>query len=134
MVVDVYGQSQSPGNEQRDYWHSSSVGQEGGRNSAGLRNPGVDALVDAVITAKDRAALVVAVHALDRALWFERLVVPHWYIATHRITYWNKLRYPDTLPKFYNPQGHLSFWWLDSAREKALNAAMASGQALPAQP
>ncbi|MDH4246634.1 MAG: extracellular solute-binding protein [Deltaproteobacteria bacterium] len=109
MIVDVFGQSQSPGNEQREFWHSASAGQEGSRNTAGLRNPGVDALVDAVITANNRATLTIAVRALDRALWNEYLAVPHWFIASHRVTYWNKLRYPKTLPKYFNPLSHLSF-------------------------
>ncbi|MDH5752600.1 MAG: extracellular solute-binding protein [Deltaproteobacteria bacterium] len=124
MIVSTFGQSQSPGNEQRDYWHSESAGQEGSRNLVGIRSPAVDALVEAVIAAKDRGSLLTATHALDRVLWHESYVVPHWYIASHRVTYWDKLRYPKKLPLYYYPTGHFTFWWVDSQAEKSLQAAV----------
>ena len=65
MVVAVFAQSQSPGNEQRDFWHSEAADQEGSSNLLGVKNPAVDALVDAIITAGTREELVTAVHALD---------------------------------------------------------------------
>jgi len=86
-VVGVFSQSQSPGNEQRDFWHSSSADEEGSGNIIGIKHPAVDALVEAIITATSRADLVTAVHALDRVLWHEHYVVPHWFIANHRVTY-----------------------------------------------
>ena len=132
VIVESYGQSQSPGNEQRDYWHSSSADVEGSRNAAGIKNPAVDLLVEAIIRAPSRQDLLTATHALDRVLWFEHYVVPHWYIAYHRVTYWNKFSYPKTLPLYYAPTGHLMFWWFDAAKDKALQAAMSANKAVPA--
>lgn len=130
IVVASFGQSQSPGNEQRDYWHSEAAAAEGSRNIIGIKNPAVDALVEAIISATSRPALVTATHALDRVLWHEHYVIPHWYIATHRLTYWNKFTYPKTLPLYFGPLGHLMYWWVDADKARALDEAMAANRAL----
>jgi microcin C transport system substrate-binding protein len=130
MVVETFGQSQSPGNEQRDYWHSEAADVEGSRNIVGIKNPAVDALVEAVITAPTRQELVTATQALDRVLWHEYYVVPQWFIDSHRVTYWNKFSYPKTLPLYYNPLGHLMYWWVDADKARELAAAMAANRAV----
>ena len=112
MVVNVFGQSQSPGNEQRDYWSSSSATRTGSRNLAGVRDPVVDALVDRIVYAENQHDLVVACHALDRVLWYGYYVVPNWYLAVHRLAYSNKFRQPETLPLYYNPYQFLWTWWI----------------------
>jgi microcin C transport system substrate-binding protein len=128
MVVGSFGQSQSPGNEQRDYWHSAAADQEGSRNLPGIRNPAVDALVEALIKAPNRKALITATRALDRVLWHEHYLVPHWYIAAHRVTYWNKLSHPKTLPLYYNPLSFLMYWWVEPGKERGLAAAVQAGR------
>lgn len=130
VIVASFGQSQSPGNEQRDYWHSAFADVEESRNVIGIKNPAVDALVEAIIAASTREELVTATHALDRVLWHEHYMVPQWYTNVHRVTYWNKFSYPQTLPLYFNPLSHLLYWWLDPAREQALRAAMAANRAL----
>ncbi|MCW8888395.1 MAG: extracellular solute-binding protein, partial [Gammaproteobacteria bacterium] len=82
MVVSGFGQSQSPGNELKGMFHSSSAGQNGSRNLIGISDPVVDAMIDKVIYANSRAELVTAVHALDRVLLHGDYLVPHWYIAS----------------------------------------------------
>ena len=84
MAVEVFGQSESPGNEQRSYWTCGSAKQEGGQNSAGVCDPVVDALVDEVIGATDRPALDAATRALDRVLLRGWYVVPHWHLSSIR--------------------------------------------------
>lgn len=128
VVIATFPQSQSPGNEQVDYWHSESADQEGSSNLIGIKHPAVDALVDAIASAPSRAALLTAVHALDRVLWHEHYVVPHWFINAHRLTYWNKLTYPATLPLYYEPTTHLLYWWLDPAKARALAEARAANR------
>jgi microcin C transport system substrate-binding protein len=117
MVVNVYGQSQSPGNEQRDYWSSTSADRKGSRNLAGVRSPAVDALVDKIVYAKTEQELVLASHALDRVLWYGYYVVPNWYLAAHRLAYSKKFRQPETLPLYYNPYQLLWTWWVDPAEK-----------------
>ena len=70
----------SPGNEQRDYWGSQAADTPGSRNFVGIKNPAVDALIERVIFAKDRAELVAATRALDRVLLWNHYVVPQFTI------------------------------------------------------
>lgn len=112
MVVSSFGQSQSPGNEQRDYWTSQAAPRKGSRNLAGISSPAVDALVDAVIYADTQEELITACRALDRVLWYGYYLVPNWYLANHRLAYTSRLRYPRTLPLYYSYEQWLDAWWL----------------------
>ncbi|MBU0674600.1 MAG: extracellular solute-binding protein [Proteobacteria bacterium] len=118
MVVNVYGQSQSPGNEQRDFWHSSSADRKGAQNLIGLKDPVVDALVDKIIYAETREDLTATCKALDRVLWYGYYVVPNWYLAYHRVAYWNRFGQPDTAPSFYTPLQALMTWWIADQPEQ----------------
>lgn len=112
MLVHVYGQSQSPGNEQRSYWHSSAAAREGSKNLAGIKNPVVDHLVDRIIYAETQEDLTAACRALDRVLWYGYYVVPNWYVAKHRIAYRDIFARPEKLPLYYSPFQALMTWWL----------------------
>lgn len=111
MAVTTYGQSQSPGNEQRDYWTTSAASRKGSRNLAGVSHPTVDSLVDAIIYAETQEQLTVACRALDRVLWHGYYVVPNWYLANHRLAYVAKLKHPEKLPLYYNYEQWLDTWW-----------------------
>lgn len=111
MIVNGFGQSQSPGNEQRDYWTSAAADQKGSRNLAGIKSPVVDALVNAVIYAETQEALITACRALDRVLWYGYYVVPNWYLASHRLAYASWLRQPEILPLYYSADQWLNTWW-----------------------
>jgi len=108
MVVYGFGQSSSPGNEQRDYWHSSSADQPGSRNLIGIRNPAVDYLVEQLIAAPDRQQLVLRARALDRVLQWNHYVIPHYHISAYRIAYWNKFAHPAVTPAY---DLGLDTWW-----------------------
>ena len=124
MVVNVWGQSLSPGNEQREFWSSAAADQPGSRNLVGLKNPAVDQLVNQLIAAPDRPSLVTRVRALDRALQWNFLVIPHWHIPYDQIAFWDKFGYPATTPL----QGvQLDAWWADPARDAALSRQRGSG-------
>jgi microcin C transport system substrate-binding protein len=112
MVVNTYGQSQSPGNEQRDYWHSSAADRSGSRNLMGLKDPVVDNLVDRIIYATKEQELTAACRALDRVLWYGYYLVPNWYVGTHRLAYWDLFSKPATLPLYYQPDQALLTWWM----------------------
>lgn len=120
MTVHVWGQSLSPGNEQRNYWSSAAAGEPGSGNLAGIRSPAVDRLVEQVIAATTREDLETATAALDRALLWGHYVIPHWYSPVIRVAYWDKLSHPDDLP----PYG-IAFdtWWVEASRTDAGAAA-----------
>jgi len=112
MIVESFGQSQSPGNELVGLWHSSTADQEGANNVMGLKNPVVDALIQKVIYAPDRKRLITATRALDRVLLHGEYVVPNWFIATHRIAYWDRFGIPARVPLYYAAESWmLRSWW-----------------------
>jgi microcin C transport system substrate-binding protein len=119
MIVGGWGQSESPGNEQREYWTSSRADQKGSRNTAGIRDPVIDALVELVVAAPDRASLVQRTRALDRALQWGYWVIPNWYLASDRVVAWDRFGWPEK-----NGKGGFdwSTWWVDPARDAALRA------------
>jgi microcin C transport system substrate-binding protein len=115
MTVHVFGQSQSPGNEQRDYWSSAAADRHGSRNLIGIKNPVVDQLVDKIVYASTQEELTAACKALDRVLWYGYYLVPNWYLAKHRVAYWNMFEKPDQLPLYYSPMQALLTWWSKEA-------------------
>ncbi|MBO4643723.1 MAG: ABC transporter substrate-binding protein [Alphaproteobacteria bacterium] len=117
MIVSIWGQSTSPGNEQRYFWGSAAADMNGSQNYAGIKNPVADALIEKIIEAPDRKKLVAAVKALDRVLLWEYYVVPHWYIPSVRLVYWDKFGMPD-VPVMKGVQ--MMTWWIDPEKENAL--------------
>jgi microcin C transport system substrate-binding protein len=111
IVVGNFAQSESPGNEQRDFWGSDAAEREGSTNLIGVKSPAIDTLIDRVIFAKDRAELVAATRALDRVLLWNEFVVPQWYSPTVRIAYWDRYGQPKVLPGL--TPGFLQVWWFD---------------------
>ncbi|MFA6465003.1 MAG: ABC transporter substrate-binding protein, partial [Desulfurivibrionaceae bacterium] len=112
MTVNVFGQAQSPGNEQRNYWYSAAADRKGSRNLIGIKNPAVDQLVDRIIYAQTQEELTAACKGLDRVLWYGYYVVPNWYLAQHRVAYRAIFSRPETLPLYYSPFQELMTWWL----------------------
>lgn len=118
MIITGWGQSLSPGNEQRDFWGSASADREGSTNYAGIKDPGIDALIEKVIYAKDREELVAATHALDRVLLAHDYVVPSWNYPNSRTARWNRFSRPEKLPE-YGSGAFPTIWWWDEAKAKA---------------
>ena len=116
MMVMGFGQSASPGNEQRNMFHSSTANEAGSNNIPGIAHPVVDALVEKIIFAKDREQLVTACQALDRVLLHQNYIVPNWYINKHRVAYKNVFVIPETEPLYYTPETWLLKTW--SMRDK----------------
>jgi microcin C transport system substrate-binding protein len=113
IVIDGWGESLSPGNEQREFWGSQAADQPGSRNTVGIKNPAIDALIDKVIFAKDRPGLVAATRALDRVLLWNFYVVPQFTYGFERYARWDRFSHADPLPK-YGHSGLPSLWWYDA--------------------
>src|SRR5450631_331336 len=112
IVVASWGESLSPGNEQREYWGSQSAGMAGSRNIIGIKNPAIDKLIERVIYTKDREDLVAATKALDRVLLWNHYVVPQWNYPKVRTARWDRFGRPSELPK-YGLSGFPALWWFD---------------------
>ncbi len=124
MTVAVFGESDSPGNEQVGYWTTQSASEPGGNNLAGVSSPVVDALVRKLVTATDRTTLVTTTRALDRVLLWDWYVVPHWYVQAVRVAYWNRFGRP---PQPVRTGLAFDAWWLDATKAAATDAARQAG-------
>lgn len=120
VITQVLQQSDSPGNEQRDYWSTRAADTPGSRNYSGIKDPVIDALVDRVIFATDRDDLIAATRALDRVLLWNYYVVPQFTRPNLWVAYWNKFGMPDKQPEYIGAD--IDSWWIDPEKEKALAA------------
>lgn len=124
MAVFTFPQSTSPGNEQRSFWGSAFADQPGSRNLIGIRDPVVDDLIEKIIAAADRRALVTATRALDRVLQWGHWVIPQWHVPYDRIVFWDKFGRPATTPE----RGvQFDTWWIDSEKAARLDAGRRRG-------
>ncbi len=124
IIVGSWGQSLSPGNEQREFFGSEFASKKGSRNSAGIQNPAIDAVIDQLIQAKDRATLVAACKAMDRALIWNHYVIPMWFVAEAWIAHWKRVTFKAPLPG-YGVAGsvltHSSIWWYDAKADAEIS-------------
>jgi microcin C transport system substrate-binding protein len=123
MTVASFGQSLSPGNEQREYWGTEAADIPGSRNIIGINDPVVDHLIDRIIEAPTREDLVTATRALDRVLLWGHYVIPHWHSRIFRVAYWNKFDRPQANPPYGLP---LFSWWIDPVRVAAVEQRKAA--------
>jgi microcin C transport system substrate-binding protein len=115
VIVASWGESLSPGNEQRGFWGSRAADQPGSRNLIGIKNEAIDKLIERVIFTKDRDDLVAATKALDRVLLWHHYVVPQWTYGKTRTARWDRFGRPETMPK-YGLSAFPTVWWWDEAR------------------
>lgn len=109
LTVSSIRQSNSPGNEQRDFWNSAEADRPGSRNLMGIKDPVVDELIELIISAPDRESLVARTRALDRILLWGHYVIPQFHNRSYRVAYWDKFERPATPPKF---SLGVDTWWI----------------------
>jgi len=112
MVYTGWGESNSPGNEQLDFWGSAAADKENSRNYAGIKDAAVDKLINRIILSKDRTEQIAAVKALDRVMMANLYVIPSYTYLPDRIAYWDRFGHPDPYPKF--TVGFPTVWWWDA--------------------
>lgn len=113
MIVAGLSQSQLPGKELMNYWHSSVINEEGARNYAGVNNPVIDDLIEKIVNTDSREKRVAMAKAIDRILLYGEYLVPNWYIDHHRVAYWDKFDIPKVIPLYYQPTPWaIQTWWL----------------------
>jgi microcin C transport system substrate-binding protein len=115
MVVVVFPQSLSPGNEQREFFGSPAADAQGSRNVLGIKSPPIDELIEDLIKAPTRESLVAHVHALDRVLQYGYYVIPHFHLGAFWVAYWDKFQRPQIAPKYALD---LNAWWIDPQAER----------------
>ncbi len=113
MIQANWPSSLSPGNEQLFRWSTKAAETEGTFNYAGVKSPAVDAMIDAMLAAREPDAFVAAVRALDRVLLSGDYVVPLFHLPKQWIAYWNHLKPPSRTPVF----GYaLDSWWIEGEK------------------
>jgi microcin C transport system substrate-binding protein len=120
MIIQTFPQSESPGNEQRDFWSSEAADRQGSRNVIGIKNPVVDTLIEKIVAAHDRQSLVAATRALDRVLLWNHYVIPQWHVRIDRLAFWDKFGRPAKPPKY---GADIFSWWIDPAKDATVGAA-----------
>ena len=112
MIEYRWEQSLSPGNEQTFYWGSAAASEDGSRNYMGVRSPAVDAMIAAMLSARQRVDFVAAVRALDRVLISGCYVVPLFYLPAQWVARWSYVRHPARTSLYgYLPET----WWRQPA-------------------
>ncbi|MFB0991831.1 MAG: ABC transporter substrate-binding protein, partial [Rhodospirillales bacterium] len=125
MLIGVFGQSMSPGNEQRSFWGTKAADLEGGRNLIGIKDPVIDALIEKIIAASSRKDLIIAVKAIDRVLQWGHYLIPQFHANFDRIAYWDKFGRPKITPTEGN---QFVSWWVDAKKEALLKSKLSSAQ------
>lgn len=108
VILQSYTSSLSPGGEQVGRWGSASRDVDGTYNFAGVADPAVDAMLDALVKARSRADFVTAVRAYDRVLISGAYVVPLYHRPEQWVARWKHIDHPDKTP-LYGYQ--LPTWW-----------------------
>ena len=108
MLQNRWDQSLSPGNEQSFYWGSAAADNPGTRNYMGAKDPAVDAMIAALLEAREHTDFVPAVRALDRALIAGFYTIPLFNVSEQWIARWNRIERPKaTALSGYLPET----WW-----------------------
>ena len=121
ITVDRFSFSSTPGDSLRSFFSSQAAALKGSNNLAGIADPAIDALIDAIIAAESRPALVTACRALDRLIRTGRYWIPHWYKPSHWIAYWDVFGRPATQPRYF--RGIPETWWYDPERAAKIHRA-----------
>jgi microcin C transport system substrate-binding protein len=118
ITTERFNFSTTPGDSLRSFFSSESAKRFGSFNRAGIADPVVDALIEKILAAETREALTIACRALDRVIRAGRYWIPHWYLAAHRIAYWDVFGFPPKNPAF--TRGIPETWWYDQDKAAKL--------------
>ncbi len=110
MTVGSVPQSDSPGNEQRDFWGSDKAALPGSRNYIGIKDPVINEISEKIIRARTREELVALCQALDYILLSGHYVIPQWHTNTFRVAYAKKLGHPEIMSPL--TPGVDDTWWV----------------------
>jgi microcin C transport system substrate-binding protein len=119
MTVERFSMSATPGDAMRPFFSSQAAATKGSNNLAGIANPAIDALIERIIGANNRADLTTACRAFDRVFRAGRYWVPQWYRANHPFAYWDVFDHPKILPRYQfdaSSVGERILWWSDPAK------------------
>ncbi len=113
-------------------WISSAAKEIASNNFAGVEDKTIDSLIEAQKTEMDLGKRNVILKQIDARL---NAIVPYvllWQADNSRLLYWNKFGTPKyVLDKFSREDCIITYWYVDPAKEKALEDAKSGNQSLP---
>src|SRR5882724_9093093 len=116
MTIQRFSMSATPGDGMRPFFTSQAAQTKGSYNLAGISNPAIDALIEKILGAENRADLTVACRAFDRVFRAGRYWVPQWYRTNHPVAYWDQFGHPEKLPRYAQGTGAPEIWWFDAGK------------------
>ena len=116
VITDVWAQSQSPGNEQREFWGTAAADRRGSQNTIGIKNPVIDQIIEQIIFAATREDQIAATRALDRVLLWNHYVVSQFYRPENWLPHWDRFGHPEKNPDY--DIGFPTLWWWDEEKAK----------------
>jgi microcin C transport system substrate-binding protein len=116
MTIERFSMSATPGDGMRPFFTSQAAQTKGSYNLAGIANPAIDALIEKILGAENRADLTVACRAFDRVFRAGRYWVPQWYRTSHPIAYWDLFGHPEKPPRYAQGVGAPENWWFDATK------------------
>ena len=123
MTIQRFSMSATPGDGMRPFFTSQAAQTKGSYNLAGISNPAIDALIEKILGAENRADLTVACRAFDRVFRAGRYWVPQWYRTNHPVAYWDQFGHPEKLPRYAQGTGAPEIWWFDASKAAKLEQA-----------
>ncbi len=108
MIQAQWSASLSPGNEQVNRWGSAAADIDRSLNYPGVKNPAVDAMIEALLKAEEREDFEAGVRALDRALISGDYVIPLFHARRQWVGYWAYLQ-PAPRPTLFG--FNVDTWW-----------------------
>ncbi len=121
--IRTYAQTLTPGTELRNYWGTDAADRHYSRNSPGIKDPVVDALIEKIIGARSRADLIAATRALDRVMLWNFYVIPGYFPPGYRYGYWDKFDKPAVQARFRS--GFFDTWWYNAEKARRVEEGMA---------
>jgi microcin C transport system substrate-binding protein len=118
LTVQRFAFSSTPGDSLRSYFSSQAAALKGSQNLAGIADPVIDEVIEAIIAADARSGLTVACMVLDRVIRSGRYWIPHWYKPSHWLAFWDVFGRPAGKPRF--GRGIPETWWYDQAKAAKL--------------
>ena len=118
ITMERFSFNATPGDSLRAFFSSRAAALKGSFNLAGIADPAIDSLIETVIAADTRPALVTACRALDRVIRSGRYWIPQWYNPAHWLAYWDVFDHPPAQPRYY--RAIPDTWWYDPAKAAKL--------------
>jgi microcin C transport system substrate-binding protein len=118
MIMEAFSFSPTPLDGLQQFYGSAAADQKGSYNSAGVKEPAIDAALARLPSVTTRDELIAITRVIDRVFRARHYWNPAWMLANHRLAYWNIFGRPPVKPDYaFTPE---STWWFDSGRAEAI--------------